>query len=181
MDAVLGDGDPVVLMSDGAPAAGDDWLCEAVEQWQGLSPQDFWRRTGVAEAVARRSDGHDDDVTVLVLRMTMPQPLPKGGEGKRRRPDKGSNKNAVGESYSYSIFMFPNEKGSTMNPTDGIFYEICGSGFFGLLFISCDISPHPEMSAGLFTERLTGGELFFGVPLSTTVISTSERTGPLPL
>ncbi len=76
MDAVLGDGDLVVLMSDGALAAGDDWLCEAVEQWQGLSPQDLAEEL-VAEAVARRSDGHDDDVTVLVLRMTMPQPLPK--------------------------------------------------------------------------------------------------------
>ena len=75
-DAVLRDGDLVVLLSDGALAAGDDWLCETVEQWQGLSPQDLAEEL-VAEAVARRSDGHDDDVTVLVLRMTTPQPIPK--------------------------------------------------------------------------------------------------------
>ena len=71
-DDVLGDGDLVVLMSDGAVAAGDDWILRAVEGYAGSLPQELAEEL-VSGAIARRSDGHDDDVTVLVLQLKAPE------------------------------------------------------------------------------------------------------------
>lgn len=71
-DDVLGDGDLIVLMSDGAVAAGDDWILKAVEEYGGGLPQELAEEL-VSGAIARRSDGHDDDVTVLVLQLKAPE------------------------------------------------------------------------------------------------------------
>ena len=71
-DDVLGDGDLIVLMSDGAVAAGDDWILKAVEEYAGGLPQELAEEL-VSGAIARRSDGHDDDVTVLVLQLKAPE------------------------------------------------------------------------------------------------------------
>lgn len=81
-DAVLRDGDLVVLLSDGALAARGrlavrDGGTVARPFAAGLAEE------LVAEAVARRSDGHDDDVTVLVLRMTTPSQSPRTRTKKR--------------------------------------------------------------------------------------------------
>ncbi|WP_082236349.1 SpoIIE family protein phosphatase [Anaeromassilibacillus senegalensis] len=76
---ILEEGDLLVMMSDGALAAGDEWVCESVEQWQGQDAQDLADEL-VASAVARRSDGHDDDITVVVMRMTVPKQIPKKEE-----------------------------------------------------------------------------------------------------
>lgn len=62
----LEDGDLLVMMSDGALAAGEEWFLEAVEQWKGTSPQELAEYL-VAQAVTRRGDGHDDDVTVMAF------------------------------------------------------------------------------------------------------------------
>ena len=71
-DEVLGDGDLIVLMSDGAVAAGDDWVLSAVQDFSGSLPQELAEEL-VSGAIARRSDGHDDDVTVMVLQLKAPE------------------------------------------------------------------------------------------------------------
>lgn len=62
--AVDGEG-LLVLMSDGALAAGEDWVIDAVDHFQGQLPQELAEEL-VGGAIARRDDGHDDDITVLV-------------------------------------------------------------------------------------------------------------------
>ena len=52
-------------MSDGALAAGEDWVIDAVDQFQGQLPQELAEEL-VGGAISRRDDGHDDDITVLV-------------------------------------------------------------------------------------------------------------------
>lgn len=66
---VLDDGDLLVLLSDGALAAGDEWVCSTVEKWDGQVPQELAEEI-VAQAISRRSDGHDDDITVLAMKVT---------------------------------------------------------------------------------------------------------------
>ena len=61
----LAQGDLLVLMTDGALASGADWICEEVEKWDGRIPQEL-AETIVSRAISGRSDGHDDDITVLV-------------------------------------------------------------------------------------------------------------------
>ncbi|CAB1253571.1 Stage II sporulation protein E [Ruminococcaceae bacterium BL-6] len=65
----LSAGDLIVLFSDGAVASGDDWVRELVGEWKGEVPQELAEEI-LAQAIKRRSDGHDDDITVLVMRMT---------------------------------------------------------------------------------------------------------------
>lgn len=64
----LDDGDLLILLSDGALAAGDEWICDIVEQWRGQVPQEIAELI-VTQAIARRGDGHDDDITVLVMKL----------------------------------------------------------------------------------------------------------------
>jgi len=65
----LNDGDLLILLSDGALAAGDEWLCDTVEEWCGQVPQELAEEI-VTQAIARRGDGHDDDITALVIRIS---------------------------------------------------------------------------------------------------------------
>lgn len=69
---VLGENDLVVLVSDGAVACGDEWLCQEVEQWKGKVPQELAEKI-VSQAIARRDDGHDDDITALVVQISVPE------------------------------------------------------------------------------------------------------------
>ena len=62
----LSDGDLLVMLSDGALASGSEWVCEEIEKWNGNLPQEL-AEIVVSQAIARRSDGHDDDITALVL------------------------------------------------------------------------------------------------------------------
>lgn len=64
----LSNGDLLVLVSDGALAAGDEWVCDAVEAWSGQVPQELAEEI-VTQAITRRGDGHDDDITALVMRI----------------------------------------------------------------------------------------------------------------
>ncbi len=57
-------GDIVVLMSDGAVADGTDWIREEVEHWTDGSAQDLAERL-CEGAKRRRTDAHEDDITVL--------------------------------------------------------------------------------------------------------------------
>lgn len=62
------DGDLLVMLSDGALSSGSKWVCDEIEKWDGSIPQELAENI-VSQAIARRSDGHDDDITVLVLMM----------------------------------------------------------------------------------------------------------------
>lgn len=64
----LEEGDLLVQLSDGALAAGDEWVCKVIETWNGQVPQELAEEL-VSQAISRRSDGHDDDITVLVLKL----------------------------------------------------------------------------------------------------------------
>ncbi len=64
----LEEGDLLVMLSDGALSSGDEWVCDMVEKWNGQIPQELAEEI-VAQAIARRSDGHDDDITVLAMKM----------------------------------------------------------------------------------------------------------------
>ncbi|WP_255883343.1 MULTISPECIES: SpoIIE family protein phosphatase [unclassified Ruminococcus] len=60
--------DRVVMLSDGAVATGDTWLEGMIENWDKESAQDF-AKSVVAEARLRRTDGYDDDITVIAMRL----------------------------------------------------------------------------------------------------------------
>ena len=62
----LSEGDLLILMSDGALSSGSEWICEEAEKWEGRIPQEL-AETIVSQAISRRNDGHDDDITALVL------------------------------------------------------------------------------------------------------------------
>ena len=57
----------VVLLSDGALAGGGDWISSVLQSWSD-TPQRLCDEL-VAQAVRRRTDGHDDDITVAALRL----------------------------------------------------------------------------------------------------------------
>ena len=57
-------GDVVVMMSDGAAAAGTEWICAELESYKGGSAQQLAEKIA-AGARRRRDDGHDDDITVM--------------------------------------------------------------------------------------------------------------------
>ena len=59
-------GDLAVMLSDGALSSGSEWVCETIEAWKGTIPQELAEEI-VAQAITRRTDGHDDDITVLVM------------------------------------------------------------------------------------------------------------------
>lgn len=58
-------GDIVVMLSDGAVATGEDWIANIIRNWN-KSAQELSNLI-TDEATARRSDGHDDDITVLTM------------------------------------------------------------------------------------------------------------------
>lgn len=69
----LNPGDAVIMLSDGAVATGDNWLENMIESWDKESSQDFAKKI-VSEAKARRTDGYDDDITVIAMRLIENRP-----------------------------------------------------------------------------------------------------------
>lgn len=59
-------GDWLVMVSDGAIANGDEWLEEALLDWEEGNSQELADYL-VEEAAARRTDGHDDDITAVAV------------------------------------------------------------------------------------------------------------------
>lgn len=59
-------GDMVVMFSDGATSEGVDWICAEVEAWHGSGTAQQLAEHLARSARRRRSDGHDDDITVMV-------------------------------------------------------------------------------------------------------------------
>ena len=60
--------DIIVIVSDGAVVCGEEWIERIILQWQDKSMQELAHLIN-DEATARRTDGHDDDITVLALRI----------------------------------------------------------------------------------------------------------------
>ena len=57
-------GDIVVMMSDGATSEGTEWLCAEIESWRDGNAQSLAEHL-MHCARRRRSDNHDDDITVM--------------------------------------------------------------------------------------------------------------------
>lgn len=64
----LGEDDIIVMLSDGAIATGEDWIERIISTWGDRSMQEL-ADTINDEATARRSDGHDDDITVIAMQI----------------------------------------------------------------------------------------------------------------
>ncbi len=57
-------GDILLMMSDGVTAQGTDWIYEELENWGNGTAQALSERIA-NEAKRRRTDGHEDDITVI--------------------------------------------------------------------------------------------------------------------
>lgn len=57
-------GDAVVMMSDGAVSEGTEWICAEIEAWRDGNAQSLAEHL-MHCARRRRSDNHDDDITVM--------------------------------------------------------------------------------------------------------------------
>lgn len=60
----LRDGDILLMMSDGVCADGTDWICGEIENFKGYDAQALSEKIAYI-ARRRRTDGHDDDITVI--------------------------------------------------------------------------------------------------------------------
>lgn len=59
-------GDRVLMVSDGALFADDAWLCDMLKSWNEASAKDFASLV-INEAIKRRNDGYDDDITAIAI------------------------------------------------------------------------------------------------------------------
>ncbi|MBQ7999960.1 MAG: SpoIIE family protein phosphatase [Ruminococcus sp.] len=68
-DAItLHEGDAIVMISDGASVGDEKWLEDLIRTWNEASCQDFASLV-VNEAMKRRKDTHDDDITAIAMKM----------------------------------------------------------------------------------------------------------------
>ena len=66
--ANLSPGDAIVMVSDGAVATGDNWIEDIVKDWEDEEAQALAKKI-VDEARSRRTDGYDDDITVIAMKV----------------------------------------------------------------------------------------------------------------
>lgn len=59
-------GDRILMVSDGALFADDDWIADMLKGWHEASANDFASLV-VNEAIKRRNDGYDDDITAIAI------------------------------------------------------------------------------------------------------------------
>jgi stage II sporulation protein E len=64
----LSGGDVIVMVSDGAITKEDKWLEQLIRNYRDEKAQDLAKAV-VNEAIKRRNDGHDDDITAVVVRL----------------------------------------------------------------------------------------------------------------
>ncbi len=68
-DAItLHEGDAIVMISDGATVGDEKWLEDLIRTWREASCQDFASLV-VNEAMKRRNDTHDDDITAIAMKI----------------------------------------------------------------------------------------------------------------
>lgn len=64
----IGEGDAVVLITDGVTASGSDWIPSEIKALSEKDPSEI--AEGIAKtAFDRRRDGHSDDITVMVMKL----------------------------------------------------------------------------------------------------------------
>ncbi|MBQ9742661.1 MAG: SpoIIE family protein phosphatase [Ruminococcus sp.] len=68
-NVTLHEGDVILMVSDGAVQSDDSWLEDIIRGWDETSAQDF-ASIVVNEAIKRRNDGYDDDISVIAMRLT---------------------------------------------------------------------------------------------------------------
>ncbi len=59
-------GDRILMVSDGALFADDNWIVEMLKGWCDASAKDFASLV-INEAIKRRNDGYDDDITAIAI------------------------------------------------------------------------------------------------------------------
>ncbi len=59
-------GDKVLMVSDGALFSDEEWIAEMLKAWNEASARDFASLV-VNEAIKRRNDGYDDDITAIAI------------------------------------------------------------------------------------------------------------------
>ena len=64
----LHSGDIIVMLSDGALYTGEDWIEHTISAWENKPMQELADFIN-DEAVSRRNDGHDDDITVIAMKI----------------------------------------------------------------------------------------------------------------
>ena len=64
----LSENDIIVMVSDGAVSSGEEWIERIIMRWDEKSMQELADLIN-DEAAARRTDGHDDDITVIAMRI----------------------------------------------------------------------------------------------------------------
>lgn len=62
-------GDMVVMVSDGVMTGDEKWLENLIKTWNNGSSQELAHAV-VTEAMKRRNDGHEDDITALAIKIT---------------------------------------------------------------------------------------------------------------
>lgn len=60
--------DWIVMVSDGAISSDDQWLQRLIAGWSKGSAEDLAAQV-VSEAIKRRNDGHDDDITAMAIKI----------------------------------------------------------------------------------------------------------------
>ncbi len=66
------EGDFLVMFSDGVIASGEGWVRDILEEWVDGDPGELAALL-VDRARKHRTDGHDDDITVVVMKLTAPK------------------------------------------------------------------------------------------------------------
>ena len=64
----LSENDIIVMVSDGAVSSGEEWIERIIMRWDEKSMQELADLIN-DEAAAGRTDGHDDDITVIAMRI----------------------------------------------------------------------------------------------------------------
>ena len=67
-DAILSEGDWIVMVSDGVMTGSVDWIGELIGSWSRGSAEELAQEI-VDQACKRRENGHDDDITALAMRV----------------------------------------------------------------------------------------------------------------
>lgn len=65
----LSGGDVIVMVSDGAALRDEKWLEDIIRRFKDNDTGADLAKTVVNEAIKRRSDGHDDDITAVVVKV----------------------------------------------------------------------------------------------------------------
>ena len=64
----LSEGDAILMVSDGVLTGDDKWIEDMLSAWKDAPAQDF-ADIIVSEAIKRRNEPHDDDITAMAIKL----------------------------------------------------------------------------------------------------------------